>query len=83
MQSCPECGSTVQRSRARTLRERIRKHFTTDRLHRCIDCGWRGWGAETPPTQKGGVVVHKAVPDLRAIDAALEKDVADASTQPS
>ena len=81
MQSCPECGSKVQRSHARTLLERLRKHITTARLHRCIDCGWRGWGLETPPAQKGGVIVPKGVPDLRAIDAALEKDVADASTQ--
>ena len=48
MQTCPKCNSPrVHRSRARTTLEHIRKFLTSERLHRCHACGWRGWGAET------------------------------------
>jgi hypothetical protein len=42
-QPCPRCPGRVHRSRARGITERIRKGFTTERLYRCEDCGWRGW----------------------------------------
>lgn len=42
--TCPECKSNrVHRSHARNLWEKVQKRFTTRRLFRCHDCGWRGW----------------------------------------
>jgi UDP-GlcNAc:undecaprenyl-phosphate GlcNAc-1-phosphate transferase len=41
---CGACGSLkTHRSRVRNFLERLRKAYTTKRLFRCQDCGWRGW----------------------------------------
>ena len=41
---CPACGlHAVYRSRTRSAMERIRKSMGDQRLHRCSECGWRGW----------------------------------------
>ena len=51
--------------------ERFQKRFTSERMHRCHDCNWRGWGLETTEhTERQWSVVHHP-PDLAAIDAAL------------
>lgn len=43
-QPCPTCGSlNFHRSKARTIKERLERILTTQRLHRCRSCGWRGW----------------------------------------
>jgi hypothetical protein len=40
---CPNCGETVERSRARGLNERLTGWLTHYRVYRCGRCGWRGW----------------------------------------
>ncbi len=41
---CPMCGSTrLSRSRTRSVTEHIHRSVTQRRLHRCLECGWRGW----------------------------------------
>jgi UDP-GlcNAc:undecaprenyl-phosphate GlcNAc-1-phosphate transferase len=41
---CPACRSyRMQRSRVRSVTERVRKHLTPKRPFRCDHCGWRGW----------------------------------------
>jgi FlaA1/EpsC-like NDP-sugar epimerase len=43
-QLCPRCSTgRARRSRARSVRERIKRGLTAERLFRCGDCGWRGW----------------------------------------
>jgi hypothetical protein len=45
---CPHCESAnIHRSKTRSVFERVRRRLTHKRLHRCHDCGWRGWGEET------------------------------------
>jgi len=41
---CPACKSvgSLNRSRARTLKEKIIKGTRIFRIYRCSDCGWRG-----------------------------------------
>lgn len=42
--SCPACGDfALYRSRARNLKESLRKRLTRRRPYRCHHCGWRGW----------------------------------------
>ncbi|MFZ1731702.1 MAG: hypothetical protein WBQ23_12640 [Bacteroidota bacterium] len=42
--SCPKCSEfALYRSRARTMREILKKQFTKKRPYRCHRCGWRGW----------------------------------------
>ena len=42
--ACPACQSmTIDRSRACSASERLRKRYTSKRLYRCRRCGWRGW----------------------------------------
>jgi hypothetical protein len=70
-QPCPRCPLGVaRRSRARTVRERIRRQFTSERPFRCNDCGWRGWiepmeFRDIPPMEL------VAAPDLASIDSAV------------
>ena len=68
-QPCPRCpDGHVRRSRARSLPERIRREFTSERIYRCAECGWRGWlmpmdfGDQKP-------IDTAPSPDLRALDA--------------
>jgi FlaA1/EpsC-like NDP-sugar epimerase len=73
--ACPACLSCrVLRSRTRALSERIRRSFTIKRLHRCPECGWRGWLA---PRHLPVVAIPQPpeplTPDFSDIDAlALE-----------
>ncbi|MHC1737324.1 MAG: hypothetical protein AB9882_04885 [Ignavibacteriaceae bacterium] len=41
---CPACKGigNLNRSRARTLKEKILKGTKIFRIYRCSDCGWRG-----------------------------------------
>jgi hypothetical protein len=73
MESCPKCGSPrVHRSRARSALERLRKRLTEKRLHRCHDCGWRGWGLETQSRHDhDGLAIQHPAPDFSSLDAAL------------
>lgn len=44
MSVCPECGSPkLTKSRARSFKENLAKHFTYYRTYRCKSCGWRGY----------------------------------------
>ena len=70
MQKCPKCDSEqIHRSRAKGRMEQMRKFLSFSRPHRCRGCGWRGWGAETPP--QSPMVAHVAVAplDLATLDA--------------
>lgn len=88
MIKCPKCGSTnIHRSRSRSKLEQLRKSTTTARLHRCHDCGWRGWGEETVSfresfdlpegdTQEAGEV------DLDALDLPVRRRAANQDEEP-
>ncbi|HEY3380642.1 MAG TPA: hypothetical protein VGK32_02680 [Vicinamibacterales bacterium] len=76
MRSCPKCGSPrVHRSRSKGFLERFRKTFTSDRVHRCHACGWRGWGTVTSESTqpKDDLGKRRPAPDLVAIDEAVDK----------
>jgi FlaA1/EpsC-like NDP-sugar epimerase len=80
--NCPTCHSpALQRSHARSLAERIRRSLTTERLHRCVSCGWRGWlqpvDVVTCPEPQ---IPH--VPDFDALDAAIGNAAARPSFSP-
>jgi predicted RNA-binding Zn-ribbon protein involved in translation (DUF1610 family) len=69
---CPSCGSReVQRSKTRTLYERLKKAHTLSRVFRCRHCGWRGW---LLPLQYAGVAEATRTPDLTAIDTFMASD---------
>ena len=71
-QPCPHCGaSTLFRSRAKTVSERVRRGFSAQRLFRCTTCQWRGW---LLPLHVGNApaVEPSAAPDLSALDLALQ-----------
>jgi hypothetical protein len=74
MITCPTCGSrNIHRSPSRSMMERFQKRFTSERIHRCHDCNWRGWGLETSVhTERRWAVTHQP-PDFAAIDAALAR----------
>jgi FlaA1/EpsC-like NDP-sugar epimerase len=68
-QACPRCrAGRVCRSRARTVRERLEKASTVERLFRCDDCGWRGWLVPLQAEQHAAVDVMAPV-DLTILDA--------------
>jgi len=70
-QPCPRCpDGHVRRSKARSLAERIRREFTSERLYRCAECGWRGW---LMPMDFGeqALIDPIATPDLRTLDDAI------------
>ena len=73
MQKCPKCDSgQIQRSRAKSRMEQMRKFLSFARPHRCRACGWRGWGAETAlqsPILPHGVVAPLDLAVLDALDA--------------
>jgi FlaA1/EpsC-like NDP-sugar epimerase len=68
---CPACRSfSLQRSHARSVVERIRRSVSAERLHRCAECGWRGW--LTPLDYASSIEDGTAhVPDFSALDAAV------------
>jgi predicted RNA-binding Zn-ribbon protein involved in translation (DUF1610 family) len=71
MEHCPRCHSTiVRRARTRTLIERLKRSLTSDRLHRCPDCGWRGWGPDGSHRVTPAIVAAQ-LPDFMAIEAEL------------
>jgi uncharacterized protein with PIN domain len=73
MEHCPQCHSTaVRRARTRSLLERVRRSFTADRLHRCHECGWRGWGEERNHHVTPAILATQR-PDFVAIDVELEQ----------
>jgi len=53
---CPKCGKegTIYRSRSKNVIERSVKFWSSYRMYRCSDCGWRGMklGAESNPKFK-------------------------------
>jgi FlaA1/EpsC-like NDP-sugar epimerase len=70
-QPCPECGSsTLYRSRAKNLPERVRRKLSAQRLFRCTSCEWRGWLLPLHVSDTEAVE-PAALPDLAALDAAL------------
>jgi predicted RNA-binding Zn-ribbon protein involved in translation (DUF1610 family) len=71
-QPCPACAaSTLYRSKSRSLPERVRRHFSTQRLFRCTSCGWRGWLLPLHVSDTEAVE-PASVPDLAALDVALQ-----------
>ena len=71
-QPCPTCGSfTLYRSKAKNLAERIRRQFSAQRLFRCTTCRWRGWLLPMH-INDAGAVEPAAIPDLAALDVALQ-----------
>lgn len=45
--TCPKCSSgDVRQSRAKSLREAIRRQLTVTCPYRCAKCGYRGWGPD-------------------------------------
>jgi len=71
-QPCPKCGaSTLYRSKARTLHERVRRNLFVQRLFRCTTCEWRGWLLPLEFSDSEAVQ-PAALPDLTALDAALQ-----------
>ena len=76
-EACPSCGSQqMQRSKLRTLVEKLRKTYTSKRLFRCQRCGWRGWLRPLDPV--ACALNDRVEPlDLSSIDdAPLEAPVA-------
>ena len=69
--SCPSCGGArVQRSKAQTFIERLRRDHTEAKLYRCQSCGWRGWMQPFEPPAHIEPATSVSV-DLADIDAAL------------
>jgi hypothetical protein len=50
----------------------VRKALTAERPHRCVQCGWRGWGPERNPHDTG-TMESSEVPDLAVVDSLLEE----------
>jgi hypothetical protein len=74
MTHCPQCHSeAMHRARTRTLFERLRRTVTAERLHKCSECGWRGWGPDHVRHKKVSAIVAAQAPDLLAIDAELQR----------
>ena len=60
-EKCPSCFSqtTLRKSRARKLSEKIIKNFTIFGLYRCKKCGWRGYRPRfilTTQSVKNGII---------------------------
>jgi hypothetical protein len=70
-QFCPDCrAARVRRSKVRSLLERLKREFTTERLFRCDECGWRGWlvplvFSDAEPIRPSGA------PDLKTLDTSV------------
>jgi hypothetical protein len=53
MDQCPACGGPrLYPSRARSIRERLRRLVTSKRPFRCHACGWRAWIDVPPPARQ-------------------------------
>ena len=66
--TCPSCKhAAAHRSKARWFGERLLKTFTSRRIYRCDDCGWRGWAL---PMEQGSAMTvdSPADVDLKKID---------------
>jgi predicted RNA-binding Zn-ribbon protein involved in translation (DUF1610 family) len=67
MTVCPKCGSAnIHRSRSRSRWETWRKEITGKRVFRCLECSWRGWGADEGPTAtdvEREIAARAAAPD--------------------
>jgi hypothetical protein len=73
---CPKCGrSTLFRSKARSLPERMRRRWSVERLFRCTTCQWRGWLVPLHVSD-AEAAEPAAIPDLAALDSALEASAA-------
>ena len=71
-QPCPDCGSsTLFRSKARSVAERMRRRWSDRRLYRCTTCGWRGW-LRPLHVSEAEAADPAAIPDLAALDAAWQ-----------
>jgi FlaA1/EpsC-like NDP-sugar epimerase len=71
-QFCPECKTArVRRSRGRSLLERFKREFTSERLFRCDECGWRGWLAPLVFAD-GDPIEQVEGPDFKSLDRAVE-----------
>jgi FlaA1/EpsC-like NDP-sugar epimerase len=71
-QPCPKCGaSTLFRSKARSLPERMRRKWSALRLFRCTTCEWRGWLVPLHVSD-AEAAEPAAIPNLAALDAALQ-----------
>jgi FlaA1/EpsC-like NDP-sugar epimerase len=80
-QPCRRCaGGQLNRSRARSRWERVRKEFSAARLYRCDKCGWRGWSI--PLAGMASQPLEHATPiDLRSLDADVASTPLTARTQ--
>jgi FlaA1/EpsC-like NDP-sugar epimerase len=70
-QECPKCvAGRLRRSRTRSVRDRVRRHFTAERPFRCDTCDWRGW---VLPRNPGGPapVDNPGSSNLVALDRAV------------
>jgi UDP-GlcNAc:undecaprenyl-phosphate GlcNAc-1-phosphate transferase len=68
-QPCPQCDAlALARSHSRTFAERVRKVVARKRLHRCAECGWRGWVFVLIPLEEDEPRVSPPVPDLTSLD---------------
>jgi hypothetical protein len=72
-QPCPHCDATaLARSHSRTLVERVRKVLSSKRLHRCSECGWRGWLFVLIPLEEPEEArTAQQSPDLASLDHCL------------
>jgi len=71
---CARCEKgSLNRSKARTPVERMRRMLSGRRLYRCDQCGWRGW---LEPTESGVVLPPDPLTplDLSTLDAAGARD---------
>ena len=48
--------------------ERLRKAVSSKRVHRCAECGWRGWLFVLIPLEEEDPGVQQEVPDLASLD---------------
>jgi hypothetical protein len=65
---CPKCPSTtLERSRAKTIFERVRRRYTDRRIFRCTSCHWRGWGTPIDP-DCGSIPTEPISIDLESLD---------------
>jgi FlaA1/EpsC-like NDP-sugar epimerase len=73
-QPCPKCESSrLRRSRPRSLPEGIRRRFSTRRLFRCSDCGWRGWLIPLQFYDAGAIEGVPTPLDFTSLDVAMQK----------
>jgi predicted RNA-binding Zn-ribbon protein involved in translation (DUF1610 family) len=47
---CPDCSAYLYRSHTRGFKEKIVRVFSSYKIYRCHDCGWRGWFGRSKTT---------------------------------